>query len=138
MTTKAFDEQFDMYGDGEKGDFLDGQPQYDKYVKCSKVRIQLCTFGTTTTKSCGSAGGGNNQGGDGGGCGGGGGANNGCSGPGDSGEDGYPTCFSFAEFMTDRAPCPDAGDLSPYKYCYDVMNGNGFFDLGLITEPVPC
>ena len=63
MTTKAFDEQFDMYGDGEKGDFLDGQPQYDKYVKCSKLRIQLCTFGTTTTKSCGSAGGGNNQGG---------------------------------------------------------------------------
>lgn len=120
-----------------EGDALEGQPQYDKYIKCHDVRIQLCTFGSTTTKPCGSSGGEHNQGPNGGGCGSGG-ANNGCSGPGDGGLDGYPTCFSFVEFMTDRAPCPDAGDLSTYKYCYDVMNGNGFFDLGSITEAVTC
>ena len=75
-------------------------------LSAMRYGFNLCTFGTTTTKSCGSAGGGNNSGNGGsGGCGGGG-ANNGCSGPGDGGVDGYPTCFSLTEFMTEPCSMP--------------------------------
>ena len=125
----------------EKGDFLEGQPQYEKYVKCHVYRIHPCTFGTTTTKGCGSTGGGDGSGSGGGGGGGGscgGGTNNGCSGPGDPGLHGHGACFTFWEEYKDNEPCLDYGDLTPYLYCFDYMLGNSFIDFGSIDDPVTC
>ena len=121
-------------------DFLEGQPQYDKFIKCHVYRIHPCTFGTTTTKDCGSTGGGDGgSSGGGGGCGGsGGGASNGCSGPGDPGIHGHGACFTFWEEYRDQEPCLDYGDLTPYEYCFDYMLGNHFIDFGSINEKTAC
>lgn len=134
MTSKAFD----MYEDGEHGDALHGQPQYEKYIKCHSYRIHPCTFGVTRTKGCGdtfdngggsSCGGGSN----------GGQAGDGCTGPGDPGMPGAGGSFSYQEIFNDQAPCMDFQDVcTPYLYRFDMMRGNGKFDHGDIDDPAPC
>ena len=134
MTTKAFD----MYEDGEHGDALHGQPQYEKYIKCHKYRIHPCTFGVTRTKNCGDAF--DNGGGDSCGSGGNGGqSGDGCTGPGDPGMPGAGGSFSYAEVYVDQAPCMDFEDVcTPYSYRFDMMRGNKKFDHGDIDDPAPC
>lgn len=112
--------QPDYNSETEKGDFLEGQPQYEKYIGCSELRVQPCTFGVHSVTGC--PGGGGDGGPGGGGDGGGGGGTN--------------ACFSFGEFYTDEAPTMDGGDLSKWIYCYDAHLGDDQIDMGLITEPV--
>ena len=99
-------------------DWLSGQPQYEKYIKCHELRVQPCTFGVKSTSKCESS---NPDGGPGGNDGGGGGSN---------------ACFSFGEFYLDNAPMMDAGDLSRWVYCYDAHFGDDYIDMGSVTEPV--
>ena len=129
--------RFDMYEDGERGDALEGQPQYNKYIKCHEYRIHPCTFGVTRTKGCGDTF--DNGGGCGCGSGNGSQAGQGCTGPGDPGMPGAGGSFSYQEIFNDKAPCMDFEDVcTPFSYRFDMMMSNGKFDHGEITDKAPC
>ena len=129
MTSKAFD----MYEDGEHGDALHGQLQYEKYIKCHVYRIHPGSFGN---HCCDDQWQGNSGGG---GCGGHGQDGDGCIGPGDPGMPGHGWSFTYAEVVNDQAPCMDFQDVcTPFKYGFDMLNGNKKFDHGDIDDPAPC